>query len=132
MDRVFLTYYNEFEKSFNHFKESANKSKTEYEKDLVIQRFQLTFGLFLEILKYLLKKYKVNCDYPSSCIKKAANFGLIPKEKIYLDMLEDRYEIISLKNRIPDKLYQRVKIKYVIALGIFLEKIETVYLTKKK
>ena len=131
MDREFFSHYKELNDSFNRFKLIARKSNTEFDKDIVIQRFQFTFTLFLEILKYLLKKYKVNCDYPSACIKKAADFSLIPAEKIYLDMLEDHYEIINLKNKISDSLYQRIKIKYVVALGTFLEKIETTYISKK-
>ena len=131
MNREFLTYYKEFEDSFIRFKETANNSKTEYEKDIVVQRFQFTVALFIEVLKQLLNKNNVSCVYPSDCIKKAAHFGLIPAEKIFLEMLEDRYEIINLKSRIPEKLYQRIKIKYVIALGIFIEKIQTNYIMKR-
>jgi len=131
MDREFLSLCHEFIESYNRFKHNAKNSKTDFEKDIVIQRFQFTFSLFLEILKYLLKKYKVNCDYPSACIKKAANFGLIPTEKIYLDMLDDRYNIINLKSTVSEVLYKRIKINYVIALGTFLDKIETNYITKK-
>ncbi len=131
MDSEFLTYYKEFADSFNRFKDAAAESKEEYEKDLVTQRFQFTFYAFLNVLKFLLKKNKVDCDYPSKCIEKAAHFGLLPVEQIYLDMLEDSYEIIKLKNQITEKLFQKIKVKYVIALGTFMEKMEKTYFTEK-
>ena len=66
----------------------------------------------------------MECKFPQECIKAAARFGLIPNENIYLEMLEDRYKITQLKNqKIPEDLYQKIKVKYIIALGAFIEKI---------
>ena len=133
LEPEFQKYYRDFSDSFNRYKIMAKKAKEDREKDIVIQRFLYTYTIFLSFLPYLLKKFNVICRFPSDCIKKAVHFGLISGEKLFLEMLDDKYELTQFNNqKVPDNLYQRISIKYVIALGSFLERIEAKYINSSR
>jgi nucleotidyltransferase substrate binding protein (TIGR01987 family) len=129
MNQELFNLYNEYFTSIEQLRASNDESKETLEKNDVIERFVFSFDIFLEIIKSLVKKHKVNCIYPVSCIKAAVKFGLLAKENIYLQMLEDKYKIIHLKNsRYPEDLFLRVQVKYVPLLSNFLQKVRDNYL----
>jgi len=125
MHKDFINSYKELSDAYGRLKSGSMKAKEDYEKEMVAQRFEFTFGLLLKYLKILLKERRMECKFPKECIKAAARFGLIPNENIYIEMLEDRYKIAQLRGqKIPDELYRKIKVKYIIVLGKFLGRIE--------
>lgn len=129
MNQELFNLYNKFYTSIEQLRASNEEAKETLEKKEVIERFVLSFDIFLEIIKSIVKEHKVICKYPVSCIKAGVKFGLLAKETIYLEMLEDKYKIIQLKNRrYPEELFLRVQVRYIPLLTNFLQKIRENYL----
>lgn len=132
LNQEILDSYKEFSDSFKRLITYSQNAKEDFEKDNVAKRFKLTFDLFLKNLACILREYKVNCNYPSDYIQTAAKFGIINNENIYIQMLEDKYKITNLpKSKVPDEVYKNIKIKYLINLRKYLEKIEKDYINQK-
>jgi len=129
MNRELNNLYNEFHTSVESLRVSRGLSKITSDKEMVLNGFVRSFDVFLKIIKFLIKQHKVNCEYPANCIKQAVKFGLLAKEKIYLEMLEDKYKIIQLKDkRCPEELFNRVQVMYIPLLANFLKKVGDNYL----
>ncbi len=132
MRQEILDSYKEFSDSFDRLKSSSKQAKEEFEKDNVLKRFKLTFELFLKNLAIILKGYKVNCKYPTDYIRTAVKFGILNNENTFLEMLEDKYKITNeTKLKTPEELYKKIRIKYIIILGKYLEKIGNDYINNK-
>lgn len=117
--------------SFEYFKQNLKKAKEKHEKELIVQRFDFILDAFLKNIRLFLKEQSYNCVYADECIKAAAKFGLIVSENIVLEMLDDKYRLSILKNqKIPDEIYQRIKLRYTIILGKSFDKIKEYYFLK--
>ncbi|MDR3628628.1 MAG: hypothetical protein P4L45_17410 [Ignavibacteriaceae bacterium] len=129
MNREFNILYNEFHTSVERLRAGSITAKKTLQKGLVMDRFLQSFDKFLEVIKFIVKEHNVNCDFPANCIKEAVKFGLLSKETIYLEMLEDKYKIIQLKDkRCPEDLFLRVQVKYIPLLTNFSKKINNNYM----
>jgi hypothetical protein len=125
MDQELLKLYNKFSTSIDVLRVSNAEAKETLKKDAVLEGFLSSFDIFLEIIKSIIKRHNVNCNYPEKSIKAAVKFGLLTKETIYLEMLEDKYKIIRLKDRrCPEELFLRIQVKYIPVLANFLQKIK--------
>jgi hypothetical protein len=129
MGQDLFNLYNDFYSSIEQLRASSEKAKETLKKDEVLENFISSFDIFLELIKSIVKKHNVNGTYPPVCIKNAVKFGLLVKETIYLEMLEDKYKIIRLKNkRYPEELFLRVQVRYIPLLTNFLQKVRENYL----
>ena len=125
--------FNDLFDSFEYFKDYLKKAKERHEIELVVQRFDFILDTFLKNIRMFLKEKSYNCAYSDDCIKAAAKFGLIVSEHIFLEMLDEKYRISNLNNqKIPDEMYQRIKLRYTIILSRSFEKIKKYYLVKDK
>jgi hypothetical protein len=129
MNQELFNLYNDYYASIEQLRASNDEAKESLEKNKVIERFVFSFDIFLDIIKSIVKDHNVTCNYPATCIKAAVKFGLLAKETIYLEMLEDKYKIIQLKSRrYPEELFLRIQVRYVPLLTNFLQKIRENYL----
>ncbi len=131
MPQDVIDSFNELLSAFGRFKKNVLKAKEDYEKELVVKRFDYIIGRFIKNLKLLLETRGYNCILPEDCIKAAARFGFLASHTIFIEMLDDRYKLSYLKNQnhtIPDDIYQKIKIRYTIALGKSLERIKRDYI----
>jgi nucleotidyltransferase substrate binding protein (TIGR01987 family) len=58
--------------------------------DGTIQRFEFTFELFWKTLRRFLQEEGVDTASPKSTLRHAYRRGLLDRERLWLDMLEDR------------------------------------------
>lgn len=58
--------------------------------DGTIQRFEFTFELFWKALRRFLQQEGVDTASPKSTLRHAYRRGLLDREQLWLDMLEDR------------------------------------------
>jgi|GEM_PF-2641283 nucleotidyltransferase substrate binding protein (TIGR01987 family) len=137
MQKEVLKSFNELTSAFNRFKVNVNKVKEENEKELIIKRFEFITELFMKNLKTLLETKGYHCILPEDCIKAATKFGFLASETIFIEMLDDKNKILQMRNqnqlnvyKIPDGLYQRIKIRYTIAIGKSIERIKRDYIEK--
>ncbi len=127
-----LDSFRELSDSFKRLLSYSKNAKEDYEKINVAKRFRMTFDLFIKNLSLILVEYKVNCKFPSDYIRNAAKFGIINNEKVFLQMLEDKYKLTNLSNlKLPDEIYKNI-VKYIIILRKYIEKIEEEYISNKK
>jgi len=128
MKQDIIDSFEELFDAFDRFKVSLSKAKDEYDKELVVQRFDFILDAFLKNIRLFLETRSYNCIYPQDCIKAAAKFGLIVGESIMLEMLDDKYRLAHLKTqKIPDEIYQRIKVRYTLILGRTFDKIKKYY-----
>ncbi len=128
MQKELADSFNELFGAFERFKANLDKAKEEHEKELVVQRFEFIIDNLLKNIRTYLESRAYNCIYPQDIIKAAAKFGLIVGEDIMLEMLDDKYRLSQLKNqKIPDEIYQRIKVRYSIILSRSFEKIKKYY-----
>jgi len=96
----------------------------ELDTDGVIQRFEFTFETMWKALKIFLTHEGIACDTPRNCLKEAFRLGLLEKEKIFLDMLEDRNKTSHIYNKeVAEEIVERVKIKYLPVMRKVLNKL---------
>ncbi len=130
MQQDLIKSFNELFETFEYFKKNLKKAKEKHEIELEVQRFEFIIESFLKNIRLFLNEHAYKCVYPADCIKAAGKFGLIVSENIVLEMLDDKYRLSNLKNqKIPDEIYQRIKVRYSIILGRSFEKIKKYYLS---
>ncbi len=123
--------FNDLFQSFEYFKIYLKKAKEKNEIELAVQRFNFILDVFLKNIRMFLKEQSYNCNYADECVRAAAKFGLIVGEEIVLEMLDDKYRLARLKNqKIPDEIFQRIKLRYTIILSRSFERIKKYYLSK--
>ncbi len=132
MEAELIKSFNELFDSFEYFKKNLKKAREKHEIELEVHRFEFIIDSFLKNIKMYLNERSYNYVYPADCIKAAAKFGMLVSENIFLEMLDDKYRISNLKNqKIPEEIYQRIKVRYPIILGRSFEKIKKNYLPGK-
>lgn len=123
--------FNDLFQSFEYFKIYLKKAKERNEIDMAVERFDFILEAFLKNIRMFLNEQSYNCFYENECIKGAAKFGLIVSEKIFLEMLDDKYRLAHLKSqKIPDEIFQRIKLRYTIILSRSFDKIKKYYMSK--
>jgi len=77
--------------ALNRFGEAlAHPDPDEIVMDGTIQRFEFTFELFWKTLRRFLQREGVDTASPKSTLRHAYRRGLLDRERLWLDMLEDR------------------------------------------
>lgn len=116
-----------FENALARLSEAVKETKTELEKDGVIQRFEFTFELSWKLMKVYLENQGIICDSPKSCLKGAFEVRLIDDEKNWLKMLEDRNLSVHIYNKkTAVEIFKRIKKYYVREFKSLLEKIKKI------
>jgi nucleotidyltransferase substrate binding protein (TIGR01987 family) len=90
------------------------------ERDAYVKRFELAFELTWKFLKsYLIRAHKpdTSIESPRSTIRYAADLGLLPDERLWLDMLIARNNAVhAYDNDDIQKLAEQIHEKYCSAL----------------
>jgi nucleotidyltransferase substrate binding protein (TIGR01987 family) len=68
----------------------AHPDPDEIVMDGTIQRFEFTFELFWKTLRRFLQREGIDTASPKSTLRHAYRRGLLDREQLWLDMLEDR------------------------------------------
>ena len=68
----------------------AHPDPDELMMDGTIQRFEFTFELFWKALRRFLQREGIDTGSPKSTLRHAYRRGLLDREQLWLDMLEDR------------------------------------------
>jgi len=109
-------YFEDFEKALKNLDEAVNIASTDIEIDGAIKRFELCYEISWKLIKEWLADKGIICKNPRDCFKYAYENNLIKDEKIWLEMIEDRNELVhtyaSEESRI---IFERIKENYLEA-----------------
>jgi len=116
MRERFKRYFENFERALKNLDEAVNIAKTDIEIDGAIKRFELCYELSWKLIKEWLADKGIICKNPRDCFKYAYENNLIKDEKIWLEMIKDRNELVhtytSQESRI---IFERIKENYLDA-----------------
>lgn len=119
--------------SYNRLKLICSTSINDQKKEIILTRFAYILDNIIKLSKILLKKHNLECRYPKECLYAAEKFGLINNANVFIEMLDDRYIISQVNDRkFPDKLFEKIKVKYIITIGIFIDKVEKEYIKRQQ
>ncbi|OEU47699.1 MAG: nucleotidyltransferase [Desulfuromonadales bacterium C00003096] len=120
--------YIDFGKAFSNLEAAAKGAKTELEIDGTIKRFELCYELSWKLIKELLANLGIICKNPRNCFKQAVINDLIRDEDIWLNMIEDRNELVHIYVFIKSReIFENIKNKYLEPLKWLLEKAKGEY-----
>lgn len=114
--------YIDFEKPFNNLDSAAKGAQTELEIDGTIKRFELCYELSWKLIKELLANLGIICKNPRNCFKQAVINDLIRDEEVWLNMIDDRNELVHLYACITSReIVEHIKNDYLEPLKWLLE-----------
>jgi nucleotidyltransferase substrate binding protein (TIGR01987 family) len=115
----------DFEKAFNNLQIAVNEAITDLEIDGTIKRFELCYELSWKLIKEILANLGIICKNPRDCFKQAFINDLIKDEDVWLDMIEDRNELVhQYEFANSRKIFRNIKNYYLDSFGWLLEKAE--------
>jgi len=81
--------------------------------DGTIQRFEFTFELFWKTLRRFLQREGLDTASPKNTLRHAYRRGLLDREQLWLDMLEDRNRSSHVYNaEMAQEIYGRLALHY--------------------
>lgn len=114
----------DFARTVDRLEESVEVKKTKMSRDSAILRFQLCFDLSWKTIKEYAKKQGIECYSPRECFKTAFELGLIEHDTVWLDIIDDRNDIIhTYKEEIAEEIYGKLK-DYLVLFKDLLEKLQ--------
>jgi len=91
----------------------AHPNPDEIVMDGTIQRFEFTFELFWKTLRRFLQREGVDTASPKSTLRHAYRRGLLDREQLWLDMLEDRNRSSHVYNaEMARAIFTRLPVHY--------------------
>jgi len=103
-----------FKKAVSRLEESVSKEKTAERRDYALMRFQLSFDTAIKSTKNYLRSQGQECYTAKQCLRSAFQVGLIDNDPTWLQMVDDRNDIIhSYDEDIANTIYGK--------LGAYLE-----------
>jgi nucleotidyltransferase substrate binding protein (TIGR01987 family) len=115
--------YIDFEKAFINLENAAKGAKTDLEIDGTIKRFELCYELSWKLIKELLANLGIICKNPRNCFKQAVINDLIREEDVWLNMIDDRNELVHLYEFVKSReIFENIKNEYLEPLKWLLEK----------
>ncbi len=91
----------------------AHPEPDEIVMDGTIQRFEFTFELFWKTLRRFLQREGIDTASPKSTLRYAYRRGLLDREQLWLDMLEDRNRSSHVYNaEMARELFSRLSLHY--------------------
>lgn len=110
-------YFRDFEKALKNLDEAVKVVKTDLEIDGAIKRFELCYELAWKLIKEWLADKGIICKNPRDCFKYAYENDLIKDEKAWLDMIEDRNELVHTYTHESSRIiFQHIKDSYLQSL----------------
>jgi nucleotidyltransferase substrate binding protein (TIGR01987 family) len=111
-------YLGDFEKALKNLEKGIEKSVDDLDIDGTIKRFELCYELSWKLMKSFLEYKGLFCKSPRDCFKLAFSNGLINKELIWMEMIEDRNLLVhtytfehsrTVFNNIKNKFFKELK-----------------------
>lgn len=113
--------FSDFKKAVSRLEESLAKEKTIEIRDSALMRFQMSFDTAIKSLREYLRSQGKECYVAKQCIRAAFQLRLVDHDPNWLEMVDDRNEMIHTYNeKVAEAIYERLP-KY---LGIFKSLIE--------
>ena len=102
---------NLFEKALVRLDEILKEPKNEIVRDSAIKRFEFTLDLSWKLVKTCLEEtHGVIVASPKEAVRQAYKQGLIDYDEKWLEMIDDRNEIVHMyKEELAEKLYTKLK-----------------------
>ncbi len=117
--------FNDFKNAFNNLEIGVKEAKTDLEIDGTIKRFELCYELAWKLIKNVLADKGIICRNPRDCFKQAVINELIADEDIWLNMIEDRNELVHLYQFANSrKIFENIKLRYIKSFTSLLQKAE--------
>lgn len=114
--------FDKLEKAYLKLGEGAKSAKDELGEDGVIQRFEFTFELLWKALKIFMQKKGVEARTPKDVLKEAFRLEWLGKEKVFLNMLDDRNKTSHIYDQKTSReIFERITRDYVPAIEIVLK-----------
>lgn len=111
-------------KASQRLKEASALKLTEIHRDAAIQRFEFTFELAWKTIQEYTRDQGLDCKSPKSCLRTAAEIGLIKNLKIWFKYLEARNLIAHTYNeKLADEVYRKA-IKFSAEVDSLLKMFE--------
>jgi len=115
-----------FKRAVSRLEESMSKEKTTERRDSALMRFQLSFDTAIKSTKNYLKSQGQECYTAKQCLRSAFQVGLIDHDPAWLEMVDDRNEIIhTYDESIADSIYGKLK-TYLQLFKSLINKLEQV------
>ena|SRR3989344_91712 len=114
----------DFKKAVTRLKESMSKEKTIERRDSALMRFQLSFDTGIKSIKEYLKSQGKECYVAKQCLRSAFQIGLIEHDSSWLQMVDDRNEIIhSYNEEVAEYIYSKLN-QYLVLFNKLIENLE--------
>ncbi len=115
----------DFKNALNNLKTAGKKAKTDLEIDGTIKRFELCYELAWKLIKTVLADKGIICRNPRDCFKQAVINELITDDNIWLNMIEDRNDLVHLYQFTNSrKIFENIKSEYIKSFTFLLQKAE--------
>lgn len=121
--------YMNLKKAYGKLKEVSDiyDGKNEIIRDSLIQRFEFTYELTHKTMKEFMKYLGVTLEnsFPRTIFKKAYVNNLISDDKVWINLLEDRYSTSHIYNEnLANEVADRIIKYYVNAIGELVQNLE--------
>ena len=118
-------YFEDFEKALKNLDEAVRIAVRDIEIDGAIKRFELCYELSWKLIKEWLADKGIICKNPRDCFKYAYENNLIKDEKVWLEMIEDRNELVHNYTLEESRIiFERIKENYLRAFKELYEIVE--------
>lgn len=118
-------YFEDFEKALKNLDEAVRIAMRDIEIDGAIKRFELCYELSWKLIKEWLADKGIICKNPRDCFKYAYENNLIKDEKVWLEMIEDRNELVHNYTLEESRIiFERIKENYLRAFKELYEIVE--------
>jgi nucleotidyltransferase substrate binding protein (TIGR01987 family) len=115
-ERVKRTFL-DFEKAFYNLKSAVEKAVDDLDIDGTIKRFELCYELSWKIIKLHLEDLGIICKNPRDCFKQAKINNLIEDESIWMEMIENRNQLVhEYSSEFSKEIFKKIKSDYVAIL----------------
>lgn len=115
----------DFKNALNNLRAAGKEAKTDLEIDGAIKRFELCYELAWKLIKGVLANKGIICRNPRDCFKQAVINELIADEDVWLNMIEDRNELVHLyQSANSRKIFGNIKSGYIKSFTFLLQKAE--------
>ena len=106
------------QKAFKQLEAGARQSKTDLQRDGVIQRFEFTYELLWKAFKVVLEDQGIKAITPKESFQMAFKKGYLFNEKVFLEMLKAR-NILSHHYSEEDskKIFRDIKAIFIPAIA---------------
>ena len=118
----------DFEKAVKNLRSAVNQAASPLEIDGAIKRFELSYELAWKLIKEHLAGDGIVCKSPRDCFKAAKENDLIADEVNWLQMIEDRNQLVHCYTFEQSRvIYDKVKASHSQALMLLYKRVKEEY-----